>query len=250
MIRITSRSLPGIVLEENRNRSPSFNTMPLYLPRANCALAARLSPWLPVTSSITFSRGRLETSSGPMTLGKPDRTPVSTEASIIRRMARPKRQIDRPARSPASARVFTRATLEAKVVATTILRASDTSFSTAGPTVASDRPACRENTLVESQTSALTPDLATSDHSAGSQGSPTSGVWSSLKSPVWMTRPAGESITNALDSGIECEIGRKPTLNGPTSRVSGHAEQVRTALPSTPYSASLPRAILAVKARA
>ena len=41
MIRMTPRSLPGIVLDENRNRSPSASSSPIYLPRANCALAAR-----------------------------------------------------------------------------------------------------------------------------------------------------------------------------------------------------------------
>ncbi len=59
-------------------------------------------------------------SSGLIVLRKVVSTPVSTDASIIRRIARPSRHTDRPARSPASASVFTRATLLAKVVATTM----------------------------------------------------------------------------------------------------------------------------------
>ena len=58
----------------------------------------------------------------------------------MRRIARPIRHMDRPARAPASAKVFTRATLLANVVATTIDGADCTNFSISGPTVASERP--------------------------------------------------------------------------------------------------------------
>ena len=165
---ITPRSLPGMVLEENRNMSPSFISSPMYLPRASCADAARRSPCEPVTSSIRFSRGMPRASSGLTTGGKSFITPVSSEASTMRFIARPSSTTDRPARSPASASVFTRATLEAKVVATTIPCAVPSSFSISGPTVASDRPACCEKTLVLSQISALTPSLDTSAQSSGS----------------------------------------------------------------------------------
>ena len=168
----------------------------------------------------------------------------------MRRIARPNRQIERPARSPASARVFTRATLLAKVVATTMPLALATSFSISGPTEASERPGWRENTLVLSQISALTPGAATSCQSARSKASPTSGVSSNLKSPVWINRPSGQSITSALLSGIECEIGRKPTENGPAWVTTGHAETVFTARSGCPISSILRRKILEVKARA
>ena len=38
-----------MVFDEKRNKSPSFSLCPRYLPLANCAEAARRSPWLPVT---------------------------------------------------------------------------------------------------------------------------------------------------------------------------------------------------------
>jgi hypothetical protein len=73
----------------------------------------------------------------------------------MRRIARPSSTIDRPARRPASASVFSRATFEAKVVATTRPLDPATSLSISAPTLASDRPGCAEKTLVESQISAL-----------------------------------------------------------------------------------------------
>ena len=250
MMRMTPRSLPGMVLEEKRNRSPGFSSSPWYLPKASWAEAARRSPWLPVTSSIRFSRGMSRACSGLTTVGKSASTPVSIAASIMRRMARPRSTIERPALCPASASVFTRATLEAKVVAQTSPSASRTSVSMAGPTVASERPGCIEKMLVESQIRARTPSLQTSPQSSGSKGSPTTGVASSLKSPEWITRPAPESMTSAALSGIECETGRKPTLKGPALTCLGQAEAVRTAFSGWLYSSILRRAIFAVKARA
>ena len=140
MMRITPRSLPGIVLDENRKVSPSFSSSPRYLPRASCALAARRSPWLPVTSSIRLPRGTSSACSGLITGGKSVSTPVSTAASTIRRIARPSSTTDRPALRAAVASVFSRATLLAKVVATTMPSASLTSILIAGPIEASDRP--------------------------------------------------------------------------------------------------------------
>ena len=124
------------------------------MPRESAAEAARRSPWLPVTISMRFWRGTSTASSGAMVLGKSVTTFVSTAASIIRRMARPRRQTERPAATPASAIVFTLATFEAKVVATNMPGADAMSFSISGPTVASDLPGNGEKTLVESQTSA------------------------------------------------------------------------------------------------
>ena len=168
----------------------------------------------------------------------------------MRRMARPSKQIERPAFSPANASVFTLATLLAKVVATTMPFASLTSFSISGPTVTSERPAWRENTLVLSQIKALTPGAETSFQSTGSKASPTIGVSSSLKSPVWINLPSGQSSTRPLLSGIECEIGKKPTENGPASVLAGQADTVCTTRPGWPISSILRRAMLAVKARA
>src|SRR6056297_4029280 len=131
-------------------------------------------------------------------------------------------------RSAASAKVLTRATLLAKVVATTMPLAPATSASISGPSALSDRPAWELNTLVESHISALTPGSAKLAHTSGSNGSPTTGFPSILKSPECTTRPAGVSMTKPELSGMECEIGTKPTLNGPACVTSGQADTVRT----------------------
>ncbi len=64
--------------------------------------------------------------------------------------------------------------------------------------------------------------------SARSKASPTTGVSSILKSPVCTIRPAGVSITSAEASGIECDTGRNPTLNGPALTWLGQGSAVRT----------------------
>ena len=140
MMRMTSFSFPGIVLEEKRKVSPSFSSIPRCFPREREAEAARRSPCDPVTISIRFSRGMFLASSGDTTVGKSDKTPVLIEASIMRRIARPRRQIDRPAACPAWASVLTRATFDAKVVATNMPVDWLTNLVISGPTMTSDRP--------------------------------------------------------------------------------------------------------------
>ena len=137
-------------------------------------------------------------------------------------MARPIKQMDRPELVAASAKVRRRATLLANVVATTIAGASAINSAIDAFNVASDRPGCMENTFVLSHTNALIPFFAISLNISRSKGSPTPGSVSILKSPECKTRPSGVSMTKALLSGMECEIGANPTLNGPTSTVSGH----------------------------
>ena len=92
---------------------------------------------------------------------------------------------------------------------------------------ASDRPAWVLKTFVESQVSTFTPPCLFRSPSAlsaaGSNGSPTSGVGSALKSAEWKMRPAGVSMTSAELSGIECAIGMKPTVNGPAWTTCGQA---------------------------
>jgi hypothetical protein len=65
---------------------------------------------------------------------------VSCAAATIFFIARPSRQTDRPAAMPACASVRTRATFEAKVVATTMPRASATSSVIGSTSADSDRP--------------------------------------------------------------------------------------------------------------
>ena len=86
---------------EGEHGEPIFPTSSFVF--ASAAEAARRSPCDPVTISIRFSRGSVTASSGLTVAGKSSRTFSSTEASIIRRIARPSTQIDRPAATAASA---------------------------------------------------------------------------------------------------------------------------------------------------
>ena len=103
---------------------------------------------------------------------------------------------------------------------------------------------------MESHISAFTPGFATSRQTSSSNGSPTTGVWSILKSPECTNRPPGVSMTSPALSGIECDTGTKPTVNGPACVTSGHGDTVFTLRGSSPASSILSRARCAVKARA
>ena len=136
------------------------------------------------------------------------------------------------------------------MVATTIPSASCISRPTGSISVASERPACRLKTLVESQASTFTPASPSARNASGSNASPTSGVGSALKSPLCRIRPAGVSMTSAELSGIECAIGRNPTVNGPACTTCGQGASWRTALVSCPARSIFPCASAAVKRRA
>ena len=118
MMRITPRSLPGIVLEENRNRSPSFNSSSHVL--TICQLS-RGGTTLPLRSCHQqhkiFTRHLARILRTYNTRKSPLKRPVSIEASIIatHRTSPAKLLIALPG-TPASANVFTRATFEANVV--------------------------------------------------------------------------------------------------------------------------------------
>jgi hypothetical protein len=105
--------------------------------------------------------------------------------------------------------------------------------------------------LVESQTSAWMPaSPPISRKTPGSNGSPTTGVGSTLKSPVCSTRPAGVSMTRHEASGIECETGTNPTANGPTWVTCGHGCTTRTSQVSWPDRSIFDFASSPVKRRA
>ena len=105
-------------------------------------------------------------------------------------------------------------------------------------------------TFVESQASTFTPSSPSPRRACASNGSPTSGVGSDLKSALWKTRPAGVSMTSAELSGIECAIGRKPTLKGPAWTTCGQGASCRTASVGWPARSIFDLASAAVKRRA
>ena len=129
----------------------------MYLPCASCALAARRSPWLPVASTSRLPRGTVSMSSTSRTGGNPSSTSAACAVFSIVFIARPSTTTCRPAACPASASVFSRATFEAKVVATTSPSVARISAPTGSVSVASERPGWTLKTLVESQTSTFTP---------------------------------------------------------------------------------------------
>ena len=200
---------------------------------------------------MTLSRGRSAASSGPITAGKRSRMPASVATVIMRRMARPRRQILRPAATPASASVRRRAILLAKVVATTICFCAMTKSRIGLARIASERPGWGEKILVESQVRTLIPcpSWAISCHRIGSKASPTTGVPSSLKSPVCTMRPAGVSMISAELSGIEWLTGTNCTRNGPTSTTAGRGAWICSWSVGWPASSSFSRASAPVKRR-
>ncbi len=64
------------------------------------------------------------------------------------------------------------------------------------------------------------------------------------------TRPAGVSISRLEHSGIECDTGTKPTVNGPACTTCGHGWAWRTIAVSWPARSIFICAIAAVKRRA
>ena len=66
----------------------------------------------------------------------------------------------------------------------------------AGPTVLSEDVKPRRSTLVESESSSSTPRFPYSAKAVRSIGPPPTGVWSILKSAVWITYPAGVSTAS------------------------------------------------------
>ncbi len=66
----------------------------------------------------------------------------------------------------------------------------------------------------------MTPSAPKRASAPKSDGLPSTGVWSNLKSPVVTTIPTGVRIPRPIASGIECPIRNGMTVNGPTSSSS------------------------------
>ena len=64
-------SLPGMVREEKITVSPGDSATVFISPRASLASAARASPWLPVHSTTSLSRGMKPYSSSARNCGTP-----------------------------------------------------------------------------------------------------------------------------------------------------------------------------------
>ena len=74
--------------------------------------------------------------------------------------------------------------------------------------------------LVLSANSASTPLRPSSANRCRSKCSPSIGVWSILKSPVWTMTPTGVVIASATQSGMLCVTRMNSIVNGPTVTTS------------------------------
>ena len=137
--------------------SPALSSAAGWSSSAMRASAARGSPWLPVASARILSRGRRSNASMPRNGGTPSSMPSSRATATTRSIARPRMHTCRPAAKPASAAERRRATLEAKVVTTTLPFALPTRSLSVAATSRSDGLSPSRSTLVESHTSASTP---------------------------------------------------------------------------------------------
>ncbi len=72
-----------------------------------------------------------------------------------------------------------------------------------------------------------------------SKCSPSSGVWSILKSPVWTTTPAGVWMASATQSGMLCVTRMNSISNGPTVHAVARPHRHQPALLVEPVLAQL-----------
>ena len=134
-------------------------------------------------------------------------------------MLRPVTATFRPHWAAASSTCWIRWTLEAKVV--TMIRSSQfwNWRVKVAPTVFSDGVKPGRSTLVESASRASTPSLPSSPKRARSMTSPSMGVESILKSPVWTTVPMWVWMAKATESAMEWFTWWNSTLNFPARTV-------------------------------
>ncbi len=86
----------------------------------------------------------------------------------------------------------------------------------AAPTSISERVWPGRSTFVLSEQSTATPCSPSSAKRRVSAGSPSSGLGSSLKSPVWTMVPTGVVIARPMPSAIECVTRMGSMVNGPS----------------------------------
>ena len=112
--------------------------------------------------------------------------------------------------------------LVANAVTTSFPRVLANSSSNAATTSNSDPVNPGRSMFVLSASSARTPRAPSSANRWKSKCSPSSGVWSILKSPVWMTVPTGVVTASATAPGMLCVTRRNSIERSPTStRVRG-----------------------------
>ena len=152
-------------------------------------------------------------------------------------MDRPRKAIDRPLSMATSAICCTRWMWEAKQAAMIRLSlCSQNSSRSTTPTVDSDGVWPASSALVESDSRSRTPRRPISPMRARSVIRPSTGFWSSLKSPECRIVPAGVKMAVAKPWGTEWVTGMNWQSNGPIVRRSPSATGIRSVRDSIPAS--------------
>ncbi len=136
--------------------------------------------------------------------------------------------------------MFTRCTEEAKVVTSKRPFAWEKTRSRFGKTDRSEGVKPGTSELVESLIKHRTPFSPWSANRCRSNCSPSTGVWSTLKSPVWIITPSGVWIATEKLSAIEWVLRIYSTKNDEPTRTISRGCTVRSSVRSaTPASSSL-----------
>ena len=150
------------------------------------------------------------------------------------RIERPTIETLRPTCFATSIACCIRCTFDAKETTRMRPLRSGISVRNASPTSRSEPVIPGRSAFVESPSRRSTPSFPSSARRPTSVLRPSTGVWSSFQSPVWSTRPAGVSSTIATQSGIECAIRTKSSVNEPIaifSFVTASCSSVEAARP-------------------
>ena len=128
--------------------------------------------------------------------------------------------------------------LDANAVTTSFPCVLANSSSNASTTSYSEPVKPGRSMFVLSANSASTPRAPSSANRWRSKCSPSSGVWSILKSPVWTTVPTGDPIASASASGMLCVTRRNSIVRSPTDTCSRGLTGTSRSAASIPCSSS------------
>ncbi len=154
-------------------------------------------------------------------------------------MPRPTNATLRPNCAARFTRICSRYTLVANDVTTILPLVLAKISSNAGTTSTSEPVKPGRSMFVLSENSASTPAVPSSAKRWKSKCSASSGVWSTLKSPVWTMTPSGVWIATATQSGMLCVTRRNSSVTSPTTIRSRGRTGTRRPAASMPCSASL-----------
>ena len=214
--RFTAFSFPGI----NDDANTTVSDGPTEMAWSRLAIRERTaigSPCDPVQISTALSSGRFARSSADTRVPSGmRRNPRSRAMCMLRTMDRPTKAILRLCSTAMSMICWMRCTCEAKDATITRPLALAKTLSSTGMMSRSLGMNPATSALVESIIKMSTPSSPSRAKPLRSVTRLSSGNWSTLKSPVCRTRPAGVVIDTAMASGMEWVTARNSRPNGPT----------------------------------